>query len=215
MWCEHCQKDVDSIRSKTGQRMRCAECDREFQLETAEQLGQAVGMPVAECDWDDWQVEEDLREARHIVELHSQNAIQLSRITAGFRSRMTPAGEPPMAIPLPPFEDARKAGLASSAVAVENATRNVAIENASQHASGYSDDPTANRIAANYGWAPFIFAACGLVGGFIAMHVAQRWPQYFAMVLFIELSVGAMFAAILGKRRLMATGQIPGGLHLH
>ena len=213
MWCEHCQKDVDSIRSKTGQRMRCAECDREFQLETAEQLGKTAGMPVAECDWDDWQVEEDLREARHIVELHSQNATQLSRITAGFRSRMTPAGEPPMAIPLPPSAYAKETRLANSTV--ENATKNVAIENVSQHAPGYADYPTANQIAANYGWAPFIFAACGLVGGFVAMHVAQRWPQYFAMVLFMELGVGAMFAAILGKRRLMATGQIPGGLHLH
>ena len=201
MWCEHCQKDVESTRSKSGQRMQCADCDREFEFEPVEHGTESRS--TSESDWDDWQVDEDLRDARHLIELHSQNAMQLSRTTAGLKSKMNLQTDSsiPMAIPLDPTFNAK-----------ETANTKVAVEEVDARESVYSSLATANEVVAQYGWSPFMFAICGLFGGIVAMHVAQRWPQYFTFVLFVELGVGAMFAAILGKRRLMATGQAPQGL---
>ena len=198
MWCEHCQKDVQSTRSKSGQRMRCAECEREFEFEPVEHG--TLSNTISESEWDDWQVDEDLRDARHLIELHSQNAMQLSRTTAGLQSRMDLQTESPipMAIPLHPTSNAK-----------ETVNTKVAVKEVVAHDSGHTSFPTANDVMSQYGWSPFMFAICGLFGGYVAMHVAQRWPQYFTLVLFVELGVGAMFAAILGRQRLMTTAQDP------
>ena len=136
--------------------------------------------------WDDWQIEEDLREARRQIALHQGLQMQsgmgglagLERQTFALGASDTQASSEslPMAIPLHSHNGTGDSMTAAAIV-----------------------DLASDRHPSRRGWVAIAFAIWGLIGGFAAMGFAQQRPEYFGLILFLELGIGGMMALLMNR----------------
>ena len=138
--------------------------------------------------WDNWQIDEDLREARRVigshVEMQRKVAAGLMRTSDSLRTRIGPRSvldqppidEPPLALPI------------SAATSTMNSNR--------------TNSTKTGQVNQRPGmWSGMAFCAAGFIGGTAAIVVAQNWPAWFLPVLCFELGLGVLSALLIGCRR--------------